>query len=80
MVLREKIRVTKMTKSDTVTNYLFNITQIHDQLETIWEVFKNEEMVRTNVNSFTKPWGPFIKCIVSQETLCKFDRLWDDFI
>jgi hypothetical protein len=80
MVLREKFRNTKMTRSDTVTNYLTKITQVRDQLAAVGEVVTDEEMVRTALNGFTKPWAPFIKGIVARETLPKFDRLWDDFI
>jgi hypothetical protein len=49
-------------------------------LATVGEVMIDEEMVRTTLNGFTKPWAPFIKGIVAQETLPEFDRLWDDFI
>jgi hypothetical protein len=49
-------------------------------LVAVGEVMTDEEMVRTTLNGFTKPWAPFIKGIVAPETLPKFDRLWDDFI
>jgi hypothetical protein len=80
MVLREKLRDTKMTKLDTVTSYLIKITQVHDQLVVVGEVVSNEELVRTALNGFSKPWAPFIKDIVAQEKLPNFDMLWDDFI
>jgi hypothetical protein len=80
MVLREKLRDTKMTRSDTVTSYLTKITQVRDQLAVVGEVVTDEELVRTTLNGFSKPWAPFIKGIVARETLPKFDRLWDDFI
>jgi hypothetical protein len=38
MVLREKLRDTKMTRSDTVTSYLTKITQVRDQLAVVGEV------------------------------------------
>jgi hypothetical protein len=80
MVLREKLRDTKMTKSNTVTSYLTKITQIRDQLVVVGEVITDGELVRTTLNGFSKPWAPFIKGIVAQETLPKFDRIWDHFI
>jgi hypothetical protein len=80
MVLREKLRDTKMTRSDTVTSYLTKITQVRDQLAVVGEVVTDEELVRMTLNGFSKPWAPFIKGIVARETLPKFDRLWDDFI
>jgi hypothetical protein len=79
MLLREKLRDTKMIKSNTVTNYLTKITQVHDQLAVVGEVMSEEELVRMALNGFSKPWAPFIKGIVAQETLPKFDRLWADF-
>jgi hypothetical protein len=49
-------------------------------LVVVREVVIDEEMVRTTLNGFTKPWAPFIKGIVARETLLKFDWLWDEFI
>jgi hypothetical protein len=65
MVLREKLRDTKMTRSNTVTNYLTKITRVHDQLAVVGEVMIDEELVRTTLNGFSKPWAPFIEGIVA---------------
>jgi hypothetical protein len=40
----------------------------------------SDELVRTALNGFSKPWAPFIKGIIAREKLPNFDRLWDDFI
>jgi hypothetical protein len=37
-------------------------------------------MVRTTLNNFTKPWGPFVRDIVSREVMPTWERMWDDFI
>jgi hypothetical protein len=37
-------------------------------------------MVRTTLNSFTKPWGPFIHDIVVREVIPTWERMWDDFV
>jgi hypothetical protein len=79
MVLREKLKETKMTKLDTVTNYITKITQVHDQLAVVGE-FVSNELMRTTMNGFSKPWAPFIKGIIAREKLPYFDSLWDDFI
>jgi hypothetical protein len=79
MVLREKLKETKMTKLDTVTNYITKITQVHDQLAVVGE-FVSNELMRTTMNGFSKPWAPFIKGIIAWEKLPYFDSLWDDFI
>jgi hypothetical protein len=36
MVLREKLRSTKMSKIDTVTSYLTRISQVRDELSSCW--------------------------------------------
>jgi hypothetical protein len=63
-----------------VTNYHTNIIQVNGQLTTIGEVVLDEELVRMTLNGFSKTWTPFIKIIVAQKTLPKFDMIWDDFI
>jgi hypothetical protein len=80
MVLREKLKDTKMTKLYIVTSYLTKITQVRDQLAVVEEVVSNEELERTALNGFSRPWAPFIKAIIAWEKLPDFDRLWDDFI
>jgi hypothetical protein len=37
-------------------------------------------MVRTALNNFTKPWGPFVRDIVAREVMPTWERMWDDFI
>jgi hypothetical protein len=36
--------------------------------------------VRQALNSFTKPWGPFVRGIVAREALPTWERMWDDFV
>jgi hypothetical protein len=37
-------------------------------------------MVMTTLNSFTKPWGPFVRGIVAREIMPTWERMWDDFV
>jgi hypothetical protein len=46
MVLREKLRDTKMTGSDTVTSYLTKIQQVRDELVAVGETVSDSELVR----------------------------------
>jgi hypothetical protein len=80
MVLREKLRDTKMTGSDTVTTYLTRIRQVRDELAAIGETMDDSELVRTTLKGFTKEWTSFIKGIVAREKLPDWSRLWDDFV
>jgi hypothetical protein len=32
------------------------------------------------MNNFTKPWGPFVRRIVSREVMPTWERMWDDFV
>jgi hypothetical protein len=46
MVLREKLRDTKMTGSDMVTTYLTWIRQVRDELAAVGETMIDSELVR----------------------------------
>jgi hypothetical protein len=37
-------------------------------------------LVRQAMNSFTKPWGPFVRGIVAKEVMPTWERMWDDFV
>ena len=80
MVLRDKMRTTKMSKTDIVVTYLTKIMQVHDEISTIGEIVLDHEMVRMVLNGVTEPWKVFIEGIVAHENLPKWDYNWDDFI
>jgi hypothetical protein len=37
-------------------------------------------LVRTTLNKFSKPWGSFVRGIVSREVMPTWERLLDDFV
>ena len=53
MLLREKLRSTKMAKGEFVVTYLTKFTQIRDELATVGEIVDETELVRTTLNGFT---------------------------
>jgi hypothetical protein len=69
-----------MLKDELVTSFLGIYTQIRDELGVIVGVVDPKSMVRTNLNIFTKPWGPFVHGIFSKEVMPTWERMWDDFI
>ena len=58
-----------MLKDESVTSFLGRYTQIKDELGAIREVVKPNYLVGIAMNSFTKPWGPFLCGIVSREVM-----------
>jgi hypothetical protein len=54
MVLREKLKSIKMTKTKRVATYLTKLTQMRDELGVIGEVVVDNELVRTALNGVTK--------------------------
>jgi hypothetical protein len=80
MVLREKLKSIKMTKTENVVTYLTKISQVRDELGAFGEVVANSELVRTTLNGVPKQWVVFVEGIVARENLPNWDRLWDDFI
>jgi hypothetical protein len=69
-----------MLDYETVTSYLGRFTQIRDELAAVGEIVDPDFLVRTALNSFSKPWGSFVRGIVAQEVMPTWDRLWDDFV
>ena len=80
IVLREKLRNTKMTDVDTVTTYLTKISQVRDELGVAGEKVEDEELVRYALNGFTAKWHTFVQGVVAREKLPDWTRLWDDFV
>ena len=69
-----------MLKTESVTSYLGRFTQIRDELVAVGEIVDLHFMVRTTLNSFSKPWGSFVQGIVAREVMPTQERLWDDFV
>jgi hypothetical protein len=65
MVLRENLRETKMTGSNTMTSYLTWIRQVRDELATVGEIVDDLELVRTMLKGFIKECTLFIKGVVA---------------
>jgi hypothetical protein len=80
MVLQEKLRGTKMGKTDTITSYLLRFTQIRDELGAVGDIVDPYELVQTTLNGFSKPWESFVHGIVAREHMPSWERLWDDFV
>jgi hypothetical protein len=80
MVLQEKLRGTKMMKTDSVTSYLTRFSQIRHEFASVGEVVDRSKLVRTALNGFSKPWESFVRGIVAREHMPSWERLWDDFV
>jgi hypothetical protein len=80
MVLHDRLRGIRMLKDESVTSFLGHFTQIRDELGVVNEVVDPNSLVRQAMNSFTKPWGPFVRGIVAREVMPTWDRMWDDFV
>ena len=45
MVLREKLRSTKMSRGESVTSYLTRVSQVRDELAAVGEVVDSSELI-----------------------------------
>ena len=54
MVLREKLRSTKMARGESVTSYLTRVSQVRDELAVVGEVVDRVELIRVALNDFSK--------------------------
>jgi hypothetical protein len=80
MVLHDRLKGIHMLKDEAVTSFLGRYTQIRDELAAVGEVVSPNSLVRQAMNSFTKPWGPFVRGIVAREVMPTWERMWDDFV
>jgi hypothetical protein len=69
LVLHDRLRSILMLEDESVTSFLGRYTQIKDEFGAIIEVVKPNYLVGIAMNSFTKPWGPFLRGIVSREVM-----------
>jgi len=75
MVLQEKLKGTKMGKTNTVTSYLSRFNQIRDEFRAIGDIVDSLDLVQTTLNGFTKPWESFFHGIMAQEHMPSWERL-----
>jgi hypothetical protein len=80
IVIHDLLRGILMLKDESVTSFLDRYTQIKDELGAIGEVVDPNSLVRQSMNSFTKPWGPFVRGIFAREVMPTWERMWDDFV
>jgi len=80
LVLREKLKNTKISDGEGVALYLTRLSQVRDELIAIGDNIPDSELVRTTLKGFTEEWKPFIKGIVARDKLLDWNRLWDNFI
>jgi hypothetical protein len=69
-----------MLDSESVSSLLGRFTEIRDELAVVGEIVDPGFMVRTALNSFSKPWGPLVRGIVAREVMPTWERLWDNFV
>jgi hypothetical protein len=71
MLLKEKLRSTKMANKESVVTYLTKFTQIRDELAVVGEAVYETQRVRTALNGFTKQWEMFVRGVVAWEKLLR---------
>ena len=79
MVLRQKLRETKIIKTQNIYSYLTCVSQVHDELGVVGEKEDDAELARVALNGFSQPWHDFVCAVVARENLPSWARLWDDF-
>lgn len=80
MMLKDKLHGTRMFKGDSMTSYLSKLTQVKNELVVVGEMIVEEELVHIALNGFSKHQMVFVKCVMGQDHLPDWARLWDDFV
>ena len=64
MNLRDQLKGTKVSKGESIQDYFTRVSQFREKLSDIGDPVDENELVRTALNSLTRPWDSFI------QTLC----------
>ena len=68
LTLRNKLRITKMCKNDTIATYFMKMSQIKDQLVAINEHIEDSELTTITLNGLPPAWSPFVQGICARYT------------
>jgi hypothetical protein len=63
MILREKLKNTRMNQGEDVTSYLTRPKLVKDELAVVGDSPSDDELVRIALNGFTKQWGVFVQVV-----------------
>jgi hypothetical protein len=64
-----------MLDFESVASFLGRFPEIGYDLAVIEEIVDPLFMMRTTLRYFSKPWGPFVRGIVSREVIPTWERL-----
>ena len=60
MIVRNKLKSVRAQKSETMQFYFTRVAQIKDQLEAIYDMVEEAEVVMTTLNGLPRDWESFI--------------------
>ena len=63
MVLKEKLRIVKMLKGESVTSYLTRVRLVRDELAAVGDKRSDGELVHIALNGFSKEWSICVQVI-----------------
>ena len=75
MALRNQLKSVKVQKSETMQSYFKRVSQIKEQLEAIYDMVEETEVVMTTLNGLPRDWESFIRVIYARRKLTKFSKL-----
>jgi hypothetical protein len=78
ITLRTQLKNVKMHTLETIQSYFMKVSQIKKTLESIEDIFEEDELVMITLNGLPKTWESFIQGICSRIKLTNFSRLWED--
>ena len=80
MKLRAQLKSTKMSKGESIHEYLTGVSQFKEQLEAIEDKIDEIELVMTALNGLTIPWDSFIHTVCARKESLKFDVVWEECV
>ena len=78
MNLRAQLKGTKMSKGESIQDYLTRVSQFREQLSAIGDTLDEDELVINALNGLTRPWDSFIQNLCAKKEGMEFDIVWED--
>ena len=67
MNLRAQLKVTKMSKGESIQYYFTRVSQFKEKLSAIGDTLDEDELVMTDLNGLTRHWDSFIQNLCARK-------------
>jgi hypothetical protein len=80
LALKDKLRMIKMEKGDSIPKYLMKFVQYRDELGSVGIIVTDDDLGSLSLLGLPKNWHSYQDSINGRENLPDWERLWSDLV